>query len=72
MEDLQLLIDESDDEQPESAKASPKIVLTLKDKPVVGTKRKKTHENYFNWTDECLYKLKYVKKLEAQIKNKYS
>ena len=73
MDDLQRLIDESDDEEQESAKAAPKIVLTLKDKPPVGTKRKKTHDNYFNWTDECLYKLtKYVKKHEAHIKNKYS
>ena len=73
MEDLQRLIEESDDEQPESANAAPKIVLTLKDKPAVGTKRKKTHENYFNRTDECLYKLaKLVKKHEAHVKNKYS
>ena len=63
--------DNDEDEEGESG-AAPKLVLTLKDKPEVGKKRKKTHANYFDWTDECLYKLaKLVKKHDAHVKNKY-
>ena len=60
-----------DDEQAE-ANPAPSLHFTLKDKPAVGKKRK-SHQNYFDWTDECLYKLaKLVKKHDAHIINKFS
>ena len=46
--------DNDEDEEGESG-AAPKLVLTLKDKPEVGKKRKKTHANYFDWTDDVSF-----------------